>query len=99
MATERRGGVTAVKAGEGKRPARCANAGNAKSADAAAADDDPRNLVGSLAKGLRVLEAFTAEKPELTLSEVASLAKLDPGTSFRMLNTLVMLGYVARVPE
>lgn len=88
-----------MKAGEGKRPARRANAGISKSADAAAADDDPRNLVGSLAKGLRVLEAFTAERPELTLSEVASLAKLDPGTSFRMLNTLVMLGYVARVPE
>jgi IclR family pca regulon transcriptional regulator len=63
------------------------------------ADGDQRNLVNSLAKGLRVLEAFTAERPELTLSEVAGLAKLDPGTAFRMLNTLVMLGYVARVPE
>jgi IclR family pca regulon transcriptional regulator len=66
---------------------------------AAALDDDPRNLVGSLAKGLRVLEAFTSERPELTLSEVAALAKLDPGTAFRMLNTLVMMGYLARVPE
>lgn len=63
------------------------------------ADDDQRNVVNSLAKGLRVLEAFTAERPELTLTEVAGLAKLDPGTAFRMLNTLVMLGYVARVPE
>ena len=62
-------------------------------------DDDQRNVVNSLAKGFRVLEAFTAERPELTLSEVATLAKLDPGTAFRMLNTLVMLGYVSRVPE
>ncbi len=65
----------------------------------AANDADSRNLVGSLAKGLRVLESFTADKPELTLSEAAGLAKLDPGTCFRMLNTLVMLGYVNRVPE
>lgn len=63
------------------------------------ADEDSRNLVNSLAKGLRVLESFTAERPELTLSEVAGLAKIDPGTAFRMLNTLVMAGYVARVPD
>jgi IclR family transcriptional regulator, pca regulon regulatory protein len=61
--------------------------------------EDQRNLVNSLAKGLRVLEAFSAEKPELTLTEVATLAKLDPGTAFRMLNTLVMLGYLQRLPE
>jgi len=63
------------------------------------ADEDSRNLVNSLTKGLRVLESFTAERPELTLSEVAGLAKIDPGTAFRMLNTLVMAGYVARVPD
>jgi IclR family pca regulon transcriptional regulator len=55
--------------------------------------------VNSLGKGLRVLEAFTAEVPEMTLSRVAAAAKLDPGTAFRMLNTLVMLGYVDRVPD
>ena len=72
---------------------------SAKQRVATGADDDPRNMVNSLAKGFRVLEAFTAERPELTLTEVATLAKLDPGTAFRMLNTLVMLGYVSRVPE
>jgi IclR family pca regulon transcriptional regulator len=45
------------------------------------------------------LEAFSAERPEMTLSEVARVAGIDPGTAFRMLNTLVMLGYLARVPE
>lgn len=65
----------------------------------AGARDDSRNVVNSLAKGLRILEVFSAERPELTLSEVASLAGLDPGTAFRMLNTLVMLGYLSRVPE
>ena len=61
--------------------------------------DDQRNVVNSLSKGLRVLEAFTAERPEMTLSEVARAAAIDPGTAFRMLNTLVMLGYIARASE
>jgi IclR family pca regulon transcriptional regulator len=93
MSLERRGNAMAGKAGDRKRlPGRASSA-------SAASEEDTRNIVGSLAKGLRVLEAFNAERPELTLSEVAALAKLDPGTSFRMLNTLVMLGYVSRVPE
>lgn len=60
---------------------------------------DQRSLVNSLAKGFRILESFTAERLEMTLSEVAANASIDPGTTFRMLNTLVMLGYVARVPD
>lgn len=60
---------------------------------------NPKNLVHSLAKGLRVLEAFTAAEPELLQSEVARRAGLDNATAFRMLNTLVELGYVARVPN
>lgn len=57
-----------------------------------------KNLVHSLAKGFRVLEGFTAEQPELLQSEIARRAGLDDGTAFRMLNTLVALGYVAKVP-
>ena len=56
-----------------------------------------KNVVHSLAKGFRVLEAFTADEPELLQSEVARRAGLDDGTAFRMLNTLVSLGYVAKV--
>jgi IclR family pca regulon transcriptional regulator len=70
-----------------------------KSAEAESTTEDPRNLVNSLSKGLRVLESFSAERTEMTLSEVARAAGIDPGTAFRMLNTLVMLGYVARVPD
>jgi IclR family pca regulon transcriptional regulator len=55
--------------------------------------------VQSLAKGFRVLQAFTAEEPELKLSEVARRADLDNGTAFRLLETLVMLGYLERFPE
>lgn len=81
----------------GKRQSRLDK--NAPAAAKPEPDDDSRNLVNSLAKGLRVLEAFTAERAELTLSEVAALAKLDPGTAFRMLNTLVMAGYISRIPD
>ena len=84
--------------GTKKSPALLARPESRRSAKTSA-DDDSRNVVNSLSKGLRVLEAFTFERPEMTLSEVARHAAIDPGTAFRMLNTLVMLGYVARVPE
>lgn len=56
-----------------------------------------KNLVLSLAKGLRVLEAFTAEAPELKLAEVARRTGTDNATAFRLLNTLVQLGYVEKI--
>jgi IclR family pca regulon transcriptional regulator len=60
---------------------------------------DLKSSVQSLAKGFRVLESFSTKEEELTLSEIADAADLDAGTTYRMLNTLVDLGYVARVPE
>jgi IclR family transcriptional regulator, pca regulon regulatory protein len=59
----------------------------------------PKNTVNSLAKGFRILEAFTAQEPELTMAEVARKAKVDNATAFRFLNTLVGAGYVERVPD
>ncbi|MDI1344108.1 MAG: IclR family transcriptional regulator, partial [Pseudolabrys sp.] len=90
---------TAKATGEGKPAGARLPVAATKPAAGPQAEDDQRNLVNSLAKGLRVLEAFTAERPELTLSEVGALATLDPGTAFRMLNTLVMAGYVSRIPD
>jgi IclR family pca regulon transcriptional regulator len=58
---------------------------------------DPKNVVQSLAKGFRVLQAFTSHEPELTLAEVARKAGMDNATAFRLLNTLVILGYVDKV--
>ncbi len=58
---------------------------------------DKKNSVQSLAKAFRLLEAIAADDSELTLSEIAHAADLDPGTTHRMLNTLVDLGYVARL--
>lgn len=66
---------------------------------AAAAKSAPssKNSVQSLAKAFRLLEAIAASETELTLSELAAASALDPGTTHRMLKTLVDLGYVARV--
>lgn len=62
-----------------------------------AADGTTKNIVQSLAKGFRVLEVFTATDTEFTLSEIAKRTGLDPGTTFRMINTLISLGYLQRV--
>jgi IclR family pca regulon transcriptional regulator len=58
-----------------------------------------KNSVQSLAKGFRVLEAFSAERIEMGLAEVARAAGVDNATAFRFLNTLVQLGYVEKIPE
>jgi IclR family pca regulon transcriptional regulator len=52
--------------------------------------------MGGLAKGLRVLRAFSGEPRGLTLSELASRAELPPATARRCLLTLEELGYVTR---
>ncbi|MDR3440987.1 IclR family transcriptional regulator [Telmatospirillum sp.] len=56
-----------------------------------------KNLIMSLGKGLRVLEAFTADCPEQTQTDIARRTELDNATVFRILNTLVDLGYVRKV--
>jgi IclR family transcriptional regulator, pca regulon regulatory protein len=53
-----------------------------------------KSQILSLAKGFKVLEAFNALSPVLTLSEIATRAELDPGTTYRILKTLVVLGYL-----
>ena len=57
----------------------------------------PKNTVQSLAKGLRVLEAFSATETTFTLTEIANRTGLDSGTAYRMVNTLVSLGYLQKV--
>jgi len=58
---------------------------------------DTKSIVRSLAKGFRILEAFDPEEAEMTLSHIAERAQLDVGTTFRLVNTLVMLGYLQQV--
>ena len=60
--------------------------------------ENAKNLVQSAAKAFAVLRVFDATLPELTTSEVASRAGLDRGTAFRLIHTLVSLGYLYLVP-
>jgi IclR family pca regulon transcriptional regulator len=56
--------------------------------------DAPSEFVNGLARGLKVIEAFSAERPAMTLSEVAAATELSPATARRSLHTLMHLGYV-----
>jgi IclR family transcriptional regulator, pca regulon regulatory protein len=49
-----------------------------------------------LARGLAVLQAFSADRPEMTISEVAAATELSPAVARRCLLTLVHLGYAAQ---
>jgi IclR family pca regulon transcriptional regulator len=53
-------------------------------------------FLSTLARGLSVLRAFTRDRPEMTLSEVAAATNLNPAVARRCLNTLVQLGYVGK---
>lgn len=55
------------------------------------------DFVTALARGLAVVEAFSAEAPELTLTEVANRTGVSPATARRALITLQQLGYVGLV--
>jgi IclR family pca regulon transcriptional regulator len=55
--------------------------------------DDP-DFVNSLARGLKVIRAFSREAPEMTLSEVAARTELTRAAARRFLITLERLGYV-----
>ena len=51
-----------------------------------------KEFVAGLARGLAVIEAFGADAPEPTLSEVAARTGLTPATARRALRTLESLG-------
>lgn len=55
-----------------------------------------RDYVSALASGLVVLQAFDAEHPRMTLSEVAARTGMDRAKARRFLLTLHALGYVKR---
>jgi IclR family pca regulon transcriptional regulator len=61
--------------------------------------ENPKNLVQSVAKAFAVLKAFGHDRPELTVAEVAAQTGHDRGTAFRLIHTLVDLGYLSPVPE
>ncbi len=55
----------------------------------------PPEFVQSLGRGIAVIRAFSAERPRLTLADVARETGLSRATARRFLITLEELGYVA----
>lgn len=62
----------------------------------AEAREKPAEFVEALAKGIAILEAFDADNPEMTLSEVARRVGLTPAAARRSIMTLETLGYIGR---
>lgn len=60
--------------------------------------DNPKNVVNSVMKAFAVLNAFRPEQPVMTVSEIAGAGGLDRGTAFRLVHTLLALGYLSAVP-
>lgn len=61
-------------------------------------ESSTKNVVLSLAKGFSVLESFHGADHGMTLTEISQRAHLDPGTTFRLIRTLLQLGYLEQVP-
>ena len=57
------------------------------------ATERDRSTITGLARGLAVIEAFNAERPRLSIAEVAKLVGLERATTRRCLLTLAQLGY------
>jgi hypothetical protein len=60
-------------------------------------NSDSARISQTLVHGFRVLQAFTAPQPALTLVQVADRAGLDTATAFHLVQTLVVLGYIERI--
>lgn len=61
------------------------------------ADHDPMR-VQSVEKAFRVLRAFDATRPSLSLTQIAAAAELDNSAAQRFTHTLTALGYLRRDP-
>jgi IclR helix-turn-helix domain len=59
--------------------------------------NEGRRVSEELVQGFRVLQAFTAANPTLSLTQIAARADLDSGTAFHLVQTLIVLGYVERI--
>ncbi|MFL9900553.1 IclR family transcriptional regulator C-terminal domain-containing protein [Paraburkholderia fungorum] len=67
-------------------------------AQAASEDGERDALVGTLARGLAVLEVMLAARQPLSLAEIATLANLEQSTTLRLLRALEDSAFVVRNP-
>ena len=64
-------------------------------------EEPAQSLAGlrTLERGLDVLDLFCHGSKKMTLSEIAAEIKLSPSTTSRLLNTLILRGYLSRDEE
>lgn len=60
------------------------------------APTDPKSVVGSVIKATRLLKSFRADRPEVTLSEFTRDTRLNKTTVYRLLQTLLSVGWLVR---
>lgn len=58
-----------------------------------------RYNIEALSRGLEVLSLFSAERPELSLSQIVELLKLNKSTAYRILTTLEARQYLEQKPD
>lgn len=63
------------------------------------ADNDPKNIVGSIIKGARLLDLYSTDRREITLNEFTQDAGFNKTTTHRLLQTLVAAGWLVRSPS
>jgi IclR family pca regulon transcriptional regulator len=56
----------------------------------------PKHFIDALARGIRVLEAFSANQPRLTLQELSEATGYNKTAVQRLTDTLMALGYLGR---
>lgn len=71
----------------------------AREASDPAEGNKDRLYVGSIEKGIRVLQAFSHARGDLSLSEIAQLSGLGKSAVQRFCHTFVTLGYLAKDPR
>ncbi|WP_019930197.1 IclR family transcriptional regulator [Nocardia sp. BMG111209] len=59
-------------------------------------DIDPKNIVGSIIKGSRLLDLYTTDRRELSLGEFTRETGYNKTTTYRLLQTLVAVGWLVR---
>jgi DNA-binding IclR family transcriptional regulator len=89
-------GKIAARAAEGrpKRVGKPAGAGRDQGLSAAHADIPDRQFITALARGLDILDCFSAARSSLGVTDIAAIVDLPQPTVWRLCHTMTTLGYL-----
>lgn len=62
-------------------------------------ETETRYIVPGLIRGLQILQAFTQDRQELTVADLARLVDVNRSTAFRLVYTLESAGFLHKVPD